>query len=138
MDLQPIKPLVREALKAYANEPHTIQSLAKETGSTSAHAKSRTQKLVEAGYVERFGEYHIITELGKTALIHAPVEGNHFGAYSKARPTQIKTKMDGTYDCPELKRNPGLPDDRYEAFDKPSRIGNKLFYRDGRTEDYPN
>lgn len=36
------------------------------------------------------------------------------------------------YDGKELQRNPGITDDRMEAFSLPSRYGNWLHYPDGR------
>ena len=38
------------------------------------------------------------------------------------------------YTCPELGRNPGIADSRFEAFAKPSRVGKRLHYPDGRVE----
>lgn len=40
----------------------------------------------------------------------------------------------GQYTCPELKTNPGLPEGRMAAYKLPSRVGNKLYYPDGRVE----
>lgn len=37
-------------------------------------------------------------------------------------------KDSAPYTCPELGRNPGLTDDRFEAFRLPSRIGNQYIY----------
>ena len=36
------------------------------------------------------------------------------------------------YRCPEVRRNPGLQEERFAAFDLPSRVGNWLHHRDGR------
>lgn len=46
-------------------------------------------------------------------------------------------KKDARYQGMELKRNEGIPADRYRAFDLPSRVGDKLYYPDGRVEDFP-
>lgn len=43
-------------------------------------------------------------------------------------------KADKPYTCPELGRNPGIADSRFEAFAKPSRVGKRLHYPDGRVE----
>ena len=49
-------------------------------------------------------------------------------------PSNMVDKLKGKYDGAELQRMPGLTADRYEAFELPSRIGNWLYYRDGRKE----
>jgi hypothetical protein len=51
----------------------------------------------------------------------------------EAKPDRIN-KMDGYYTCPELQRSPGIHQSRFAAFDLPSRIGDRLYYRDGRVE----
>jgi hypothetical protein len=38
------------------------------------------------------------------------------------------------YTCPELGRNPGIPDERFVAFTLPSIRGSKRVWPDGRTE----
>jgi len=38
-------------------------------------------------------------------------------------PPERINKMDGTYDGKELRRNPGIPDSRYAAFNLPSLMG---------------
>ena len=45
------------------------------------------------------------------------------------------TNPNTPYTCPELGRTPGIPDGRYTAYALPSRVGNRLFYPDGRVED---
>jgi hypothetical protein len=35
------------------------------------------------------------------------------------------------YTCPELKRNPGIPAERFRAYELPSRIGDQLIYPKG-------
>lgn len=50
-----------------------------------------------------------------------------------AQPERLQ-KMGGVYTCPELRRNPGIADARFTAFELPSRWGNQLRYPDGRVE----
>lgn len=41
------------------------------------------------------------------------------------------------YQGTELRRNPGFADERFHAYELPSRMGNKLFCPDGRVLPFP-
>jgi hypothetical protein len=45
-----------------------------------------------------------------------------------------KNFKETVYDCPELKPNAGIPEERFDAYKLPSRFGNELRYPDGRVE----
>ena len=47
------------------------------------------------------------------------------------------TNNTGSYLCPELERTAGIPEDRFAAFQLPSRRGDLLHYPDGRIEPFP-
>ena len=137
MEFPPMHIGLRSTLSLVMNKPmseSTISAIMKLSKSTTS---DRMDKLLAMKYVRLEGKLYHATELGEQAAIHSPIRGHHTGAYiqaSKGKTSQVEHKP---YTCPELGRNPGLPDERFEAFDKPSRMGDKLHYRDGRIEDYP-
>lgn len=50
-----------------------------------------------------------------------------------ANPRTVTSTNDADpYLCPELDRNPGIPDSRYAAYDLPRREGERLYWPGGR------
>lgn len=68
--------------------------------------------------------------LTRTSKVFSKRQGNlyfwhrHISYGTSAMPNQID-KMKGVYTCPELRRNPGLTDDRFVAFSLPSLVNGK-------------
>lgn len=107
---------VRQSLADIARRAHLAEHLVRPTLTT----------MVQAGTVEGTS--------GKPAMYRLTPQ-----KLARDRNTNLgggpRSKL-GSHDyrCPELHRNPGLQEERFAAFDLPSRVGNRLYYRDGRVE----
>ena len=60
----------------------------------------------------------------------------HEAQLSRPKPER-GTNNTGSYLCPELERTAGIPEDRFAAFQLPSRRGDLLHYPDGGIEPFP-
>ena len=133
--MNPIKQSLREVLVAVANGHSSADAIARETGATRTTVISRLRQLRDASMVSAFNNAYQATEKGNDVIANAPViqKGQQITAFGHAhsgpKPKWADSKP---YECPELGRNPGLTDDRFTAFELPSRRGNKLYYPDGR------
>jgi hypothetical protein len=76
--------------------------------------------MVQAGRIEGTNGKPALYRLAKQSLRHV---NTHMGRGPSDHPSG--------YTCPELQRNPGLQDDRFEAFKLPSRINDRLHWPDG-------
>ena len=63
---------------------------------------------------------------------HKRIYRTHQKTSQSTARTVCSSNTGGSYLGTELKRNPGLTDDRFEAFDLPSRMDELLYFRDGR------
>ena len=134
--MNPIRQSIRDALAFIANGPRNWRDLMNEKRISESSALHRMRSLVEAGHAVKVDGNHAITEKGLQALMHAPVvqKNSMVNAYGKAHAGPSPLARRGDYIPIEMQRPPGMPDERFEAFSLPSRVGNRLFYPDGRTE----
>jgi hypothetical protein len=80
--------------------------------------------MVQAGRVEGTSGKPALYRLAKQSFRHV---NTHMG-----RGPRDHLNSFSDYTCPELQRNPGLQDDRFQAFKLPSRINDRLHWPDGR------
>lgn len=92
----------------------TLTTMVQQGTVIATNGKAVTYQL--AGYMARKKSESRLT---RAAMPH------HFGG-----PRQQLDSSD--YTCPELRRNQGMPADRFAAFDLPSRVGSRLHWPDGR------
>lgn len=68
-------------------------------------------------YLVHYGRAHVCGTQGRAQLY-----GYGPAALSSTMPTLRRLGGSGTYDGAELRRNPGIPDERFRAFELPSMV----------------
>lgn len=136
MDFNPIKVGPRSTLVLLLNGPLGRREISNVQRISESAARARAKFLLDSSYVEDVNGKLFVTERGKEAVINAPVKHADGTIYTYTKAVKSLTpKIEiEIYKCPELGRNPGLPDERFEAFALPSRRGNWRIYPDGRKE----
>lgn len=134
--MNPIRQSIRDALAFISNGPRNWRDLMNDQRIAESSALHRMRTLVEAGYAVKEDGKHAITEKGMEALMHAPVlqKNSMVNTYSKAVPGPSPLAKRGDYVPIELQRPAGVTADRFDAFNLPSRMGDWLYYPDGRKE----
>lgn len=134
--MNPIKQGLRDVLVSVHNGNTSADLVAKDVGVARSTVVERLRQLRESGYINAYNNSFKATDKGVEAILHAPVvkKGEQVHAYSLARATATKPQKYQPYLGLELKVNPGITDDRLEAFRLPSIVGNERRYPDGRVE----
>ena len=107
-----------------ATRPVLLTDICRRAKLTENLVRPTLTVLVQIGRVETSlstGKYR----LAKSKYITAASAPRHMGG--------PRTTLDSRdYTCPELQRTPGMPAERFAAFELPSRMGNRLHWPDGR------
>jgi hypothetical protein len=117
------------------NTPVADQTGEPKPGSYEARYPTLSQKRV-ATVAARAG-LHNVTASGHRYGMKPP-KGTRYGHGQDEAAARLPTwysPHSATYTCPELGRNPGIPDSRFAAYTVPSRVGKRLHYPDGRIEE---
>lgn len=135
--MNPIKQGLREVLVSVHNGNTSADTIAKNIGVARSTVVERLRHLRESGHINAYNNSFKATDKGIETILHAPVikKGDQVHVYARAHVGKTLVVNRPPYLGIELKVNPGITDDRLEAFKLPSRRGNKLFYPDGRVED---
>ena len=134
--MQPIKQSLREVLVAVHNGHSSADAIAREIGVARSTVIERLRNLRESSHVSAFNNSYQTTDKGIETILHAPVvkKGEQVTAYSQAKPGGAYKVKFVPYEGRELMVNPGITDDRLEAFKLGSRMGDKVYFPDGRVE----
>ena len=135
--MNPIKKGLRDVLVSVHNGNTSADTISKDIGVARSTVIERLRNLREAGNINAYNNSFKVTDKGVEVILHAPVikKGDQVNVYARAHVGKTFVAKYPPYLGIELKVNPGITEDRLEAFKLPSRRGNKLFYPDGRVED---
>ena len=116
-----------------ATSPITLQEIGARTGLPLNILRPCLTTLVQAGTVAG--------STGKPSRYRLREAMQQAGAAAAAR-RRVQTVngalVGGDYHGQELLRNPGIGPERFTAFELPSRVGDRLYYPDGRVLPMPN
>lgn len=116
-----------------ATSPITLQEIGTRTGLPLNILRPSLTTLVQAGTVAG--------STGKPSRYRLREAMQQAGAAAAAR-RRVQTVngalVGGDYHGQELLRNPGIGPERFTAFELPSRVGDRLYYPDGRVLPMPN
>lgn len=134
--MQPFNPIPspqRETLRLLSERGRTRLELADQMRCSISVVRERIRAMTAKKFVTESDLVVSVTEHGMNALAHAPViqkSGLITGSLPK-RPTKV-AGYEAYVPPEELHRPTGVTEDRFLAYALPSRVGNKLYFPDGR------